>query len=75
MATPFIFISLCTLSSIKNNESVTLTFEYKFTNLNEVFFCLTVPFTYTDNQIYLSQLQSKILPQISYRDELLSYTP
>lgn len=68
------FLLLSSQSLIQNDEDPRLIFDYKLPKAEEVFFCISIPFTYSENQIYLAELENKISPQIYFKNELLVST-
>lgn len=42
--------------------------DHRFTSEEEVFFALSIPFTYTENSIYLRNLSQRISPKIYFKD-------
>lgn len=53
---------------IKYRDELALIIDYSFKNSEDVYFCLTVPFTYSDNEQYLFDLKKFIHPNILYQD-------
>jgi len=45
---------------LSDNDELSLFFDYRFTSEDAVYFALSIPFTYTDNCRYLSELSQKI---------------
>jgi hypothetical protein len=49
--------------------------DHTFKSAEDVYICLSVPFTYTDNEQYLERIKLNIHPSIEYKDEVLAITP
>jgi murein tripeptide amidase MpaA len=52
-----------------------LVIDHTFKSAEDVYICLSVPFSYSENEQYLQRIKMNVHPCIEYKDEVLAVTP
>jgi murein tripeptide amidase MpaA len=64
----------CRARSTQFHHEIVLVIDYTFKNAEDVYICLTVPFSYSQNEQYLAELPGRIHGNIRYSDEVVAVT-